>query len=139
MNWTPGGEQVPTLSLTVSRPTSPMQVVQEELHPHPRAAVTGPAGQRLPLWGASVREPCTHRGPYLTQRTHRALWGFGHMCVRAAHFRITHSKGKEMAKCGFVLSAVWLGWSGRCSCFSGQGRPAAPLGRRALGRPSSAQ
>ena len=94
-----------------------MRAVQEELHSHPGAAATGPVGQALPVWGASVQEPCTHGGPYLTQRTHRALWGFGHTCVRAAHFRITHSKGTEMAKCGFVLSAVWLGWSGRCSCF----------------------
>ena len=107
--------------------------MQEELHPHPGAVATGPAGQALPVWGASVWEPCTHGGPYLTQRTHRALWGFGHTCVRAAHFRITHSKGKEMAKCGFVLSAVQLGWSGRCSCFSGQGEASCTFGPAGLG------
>ena len=66
-----------------------MRAVQEELHSHPGAAATGPVGQALLVWGASVQEPCTHGGPYLTQRTHRALWGFGHTCVRAAHFRIT--------------------------------------------------
>lgn len=38
----PVAEQEATLSLTVSRPTPPMQVAQEEQHPHPRAAGTGP-------------------------------------------------------------------------------------------------
>lgn len=38
----PMAEQEATLSLTVSRPTSPMQAAQKERHPHPRAAVTGP-------------------------------------------------------------------------------------------------
>ena len=56
------------------------------------------------------------------------------MCVRTAHiFHITHKKGKEVAKCGFILSTLWLGWSGRGSCFSGGGETSCNFGLAGLG------
>ena len=38
-----------------------------------------------------------------------------------------------MDKCGFILSTLWLGWSGRGSCFSGGGETSCNFGLAGLG------
>ena len=95
--------------------------MQEELRPHPRAAVTGPAGRGL-LFGVHLSRSLVPTQGRTRPKEHNVHGGAsGTRVWSSSHFPYHTLERQGRGQCGFILSAAWLGCSGRCSCFSGGG------------------
>lgn len=114
--------------------------MQEELRPHPRAAVTGPAGRGL-LFGVHLSRSLVPTQGRTRPKEHNVHGGAsGTRVWSSSHFPYHTLERQGRGQCGFILSAAWLGCSGRCSCFSGGGGDLPHLwSGGALSQPSSAQ